>query len=103
MKPHYSEFVSHCLRYYVKTLDDGKGGHPIFKSEAERENWSACHNVLKDFSERDMETISHLYRPGDTISDKIYELSKSKGIPQNGIWALINNVERLVAMKRGLI
>ena len=103
LKPHYSEFVRHCLRFYIKTLDEGKGGHPIFRSEAERDNWSACYQVLKDFPNRDLEIISYLYRPGDTIADKIYELSKSRGVSQNGIWSLINDVERQVAKKRGLI
>lgn len=103
MRPYYTEFVRHCLRYYVKTLDEGKGGHPIFNSEAERENWRACHNVLQNLSERDMDIISHLYRPGDTIPDKIYELSKSMGILQDTIWSLVNRVERGIAKMRGLV
>ena len=50
LKPYYSEFVRHCLRYYIKTLDEGKGGHPVFRSEADLANWSACYHVLKDCS-----------------------------------------------------
>lgn len=103
MKPYYSEYVAHCLRYYIKTQDDGHGGHPIFKSEADKANWSACYSVLKNYSEDDMEMIAHIYRPGDTIADKIYTLAKAKGIPQDTIWNLINNVERRVAKRRGLI
>ena len=103
MKPHYSEFVRHCLRYYIKTLDEGKGGQPIFKSDVERANWAACHRVLNGFSENDLDMICHLYRPGDTIADKIYELSKSKRVPQDTIWSLINSVERQIAKRRGLI
>ena len=103
MKPYYSEYVAHCLRYYIKTLDEGLGGHPIFKSEADKANWSACCSVLKNYSEDDMEMIAHIYRPGDTIPDKIYQLAKSKGVPQDTIWSLINNVERKVAKRRGLI
>lgn len=103
MKPHYSEFVRHCLRYYVKTLDEGKGGCPVFRNEAERENWRACHEVLKDYSERDMDTISHIYRPGDTVPDKIYQLSLSNRVSQDTIWHLINTIERKIAQKRGLI
>lgn len=103
MKPYYSEFVRHCLRHYVKTLDEGLGGHPQFRNDAEKENWSACHQVLKDYSERDMDTISYIYRPGDTVSDKIYLLAKSKQISQDTIWHLINTTERKVAQKRGLV
>ena len=103
MKPHYSEFVRHCLRYYIKTLDEGKGGLPMFNSDAEREDWSACYQALKDYSEADMDTISQLYRPGDTIADKIYMLSKAKRVSQDYFWGLISRVEREVAKKRGLI
>lgn len=103
MKTYYSEFVRHCLRHYIKTLDEGRGGHPIFASEAERANWSACYNALKDYSADDMDVISQLYRPGDTIADKIYMLSKAKRMSQGAFWNLASDVERKVAKKRGLI
>lgn len=103
MKPYYSEFVRHCLRYYIKTLDEGRGGHPVFKSEIDKANWSACYNVLKDYTQVNMEIISEIYRPGDTIADKIYMLSNTKRVSQDIIWNLINNTERRIAKKRGLI
>ena len=104
MKPHYSEFLRHCLRYYIKTLDEGKGGIPKFRSDAERENWRACYEALKDCSESDMDTISTIYRPGgDTIPDKIYMLSKTQRVSQDTIWHLINTTERKIAQQRGLV
>lgn len=103
MKPYYSEYVRHCLRYYVKTLDEGRGCHPIFKSDADRENWSACYHVLKDYSPSDMGIISEIYRPGDTIADKIYLMAKTRGVSQDRFWGLINNTERKIAKKRGLL
>jgi hypothetical protein len=103
LKPYYSEFVRHCLRYYIKTLGDGKGGHPIFRSDADRENWGACYHVLKDYSESDMDVIAYLYRPGDTIADKIYQMAKAKRVPQDTIWSLVNNTERKIAKRRGLL
>ncbi len=103
MKPYYSEFVRHCLRYYVKTLEEGKGGHPIFRNEAERANWSACYTVLKNYSADDLDIVCQIYSPGDTISDKIYLLSKSKRVPQDSLWGLINRVERNIARERGLV
>jgi hypothetical protein len=103
LKPYYSEFVRHCLRYYVKTLDEGKGGLPVFRSDAERANWSACYHVLKHYTPENMEIISYIYRPGDTIADKIYLLAKSKGVPQDRFWSLINTTERKIAKKRGLL
>lgn len=103
LKPYYSEYVRHCLRYYIKTWDEAPGCSPSFKTVADRDNWSACHNVLKDYSANDMDMIAHIYRPGDTIADKIYLLSKNKRVSQDVIWTLINNVERKIAKKRGLL
>ena len=103
MKPHYSEFVRHCLRFYVKTQDEGKGGHPIFRNEAEKANWSACYRALKNYSANDVDIICQIYRPGDTIPDKIYMLAKAKQVSQDAFWGLISRVERSVAKERGLV
>lgn len=103
MKPRYSEFVRQCLRNYVLTQDEAPGCQPKFKNEEERKNWSACYNVLKDYSARDAGIILQLYLPGDTMPDKIYWMSKSMRIPQNTLWNLIRDTERKIAQKRGLI
>ncbi len=103
MKPYYSEYVRHCLRYYIKTLDDGNGGHPIFANDVDRENWSACYHVLKNYSQKDMDIIAEIYRPGDTMADKIYLLAKNRQVSQDTIWSLINTIERKIAKKRGLL
>ena len=103
LKPYYSEFVRHCLRYYFKTLEESNGGHPVFKSDADRENWSACYHTLKHYSQNNVEIIGEIYSSFDTIADKIYQLSKLKRIPQDTIWNLINTTERKIAKKRGLI
>lgn len=103
MKSPYSEFVRHCLRFYVKTIDEGKGGYPIFRSEAERNNWSACHSVVQRYSANDQDLIAQLYRPGDTIPDKIYALSNSKRVSQASLWSFVNRIEREIAQKRGLV
>jgi hypothetical protein len=103
LRRYYSEYVRHCLAYYIKTQDECDGGHPVFKNDVDRANWSACYHILKDYSEEDMITIAHIYRPGDTIADKIYQLAKSKRVSQDVIWGLVNNIERKIAKKRGLI
>ena len=103
MKPYYSEYVRHCLRYYIKTQDEGLGGHPIFKTELDKVNWSACYHVLKSYSEKDMEIIAEVYRPGDTIADKIYVIAKNLRVNQDKLWNLINATERKIAKKRGLL
>jgi hypothetical protein len=103
LKPQYSEVVRRWLRYYAITQDEAPGCLPRFKNEEERENWSACYHVLKDYSARDVRIILQLYLPGDTVPDKIYMMSNTMRIPQNTIWNLMRDTEKRIARKRGLI
>lgn len=103
MRTYYSEFVRYCLRNYVKTLDEGRGGQPVFRTDAERENWSACHYVLNGCSQDIQDILIEIYRQGDTIPDKIYQLALTRRESQGKYWSLISKVEQKVAQKRGLI
>ena len=102
MRPYYSEFVRHCLRYYIKTIDDGEF-FPNFRSEADRRNWNACHDVMKDMPKEEKETLFRIYRKGDTIADNIYHLSIERGVTQDALWAVAVRLERKIAKKRGLL
>lgn len=93
----YSEYVRHCLRFYARY------GNPRFCTEADKRNWMACEEAFDTFSESDRKILFHIYYGSDTVPDNIYQLSKSKGIPQDTIWKLVNELERKVAKRRGLL
>ncbi len=93
----YSEYVTHCMRFYARHPD------PRFKSDADKKNWLACDNTLKQFTQEDREILVTVYREGDTISDNVYEVSKKLGIKQDTVWALIGELEHKIAKRRGLI
>lgn len=97
MKTFYSEFVRHCMRFYVRHPK------PQFRSDADKENWYACESALSGFNDREQDILLTVFREGDTIPDNIYHLSKDRNIDQDVIWRLINNLERKVAHRRGLI
>lgn len=103
MRPQYSKAVNGLLRQYALTQSEAPGCLPKFRSEEERLNWSACHDVLKDYSTKDAEIIVELYLPGDTMPDKIYLMSKQMRVPQNTLWNLIRDTEKKIAQKRGLL
>lgn len=97
MRTFYSEYVRHCMRFYSRHLN------PKFKSEADKNNWIACQSALAGFSDSDRETLLTIYRGRDTIPDNVYQISKEKGIKQDIIWRLVNDLERKVAKRRGLL
>ncbi len=98
MKAYYSDFVTHCLRFYSSHSKPN-----YFKTEADRKNWLAVHNALEGLDDSERAMILTIYREGDTIADNVYHLAKSKNIRQDGLWKLIADVERKVAKRRGLL
>lgn len=97
-RPFYSDYVRHALRFYTRHLQISQ-----FKTEADSENWNACHNVLKDYSDRDRNIIVAVYSGYDTLADNVYETSKEFGVNQNIIWDIMKDFERKVAQARKLI
>lgn len=94
----YSAYIEHCMRFYARYSHVN-----CFRSDADRKNWFACEDALKEFSETDRERLICIYREGDTISDNVYQLAKKENINQDSVWKLIGDLERKVAQKRGLI
>lgn len=98
MKKHYSDYVTHCLRFYSR--------HPkpnYFKTEVDRKDWQAVDTVIKGFSEEEQDMLLTVYREGDRIADNIYQLSKKLHIHQDNIWSLVEKLEKKVAKRRGLL
>lgn len=93
----YSDYVNHCLRFYARHTK------PQFHSAADKNNWLACENALNGFTDSEREMLLTIYREGDTIPDNVYQMAKSKGIKQDSIWKLVNELERKVAKRRGLL
>lgn len=101
MKRYYVEYARHCLRYYVMTLEIGSC--PKFDTETDKLNWLACQKATKDFDAKTMAIVKELYRPGDTIPDKVYQLARRMRVPQGSIWRIIDTLEHDVAENRGLL
>lgn len=95
-KPCYSDYVRHALRYYTRYVN------PRFKTEVDRANWDACHNVLAEYTERDKAILVYVYGAFDTVADNVYTMAKKHKIHQNIIWDMMKDLEREIAIERGL-
>lgn len=93
----YSDYVNHCLRFYCRHPN------PIFHSDADKNNWLACESALSKYSDENKIMLISIYSDGDTVPDNVYRVATEKGIKQDGIWKLINELERDVAKCRRLI
>ncbi len=102
-RPFYSDFVKHAMRFYARSVINSRQEKPFFKTDADKKNWHACSNALKDYSERDKEILVTVYAGFDTLSDEVYQAAKKFDINQNVIWDMMKDFERKVAKKRGLM
>lgn len=97
-RPCYTEYVRHCLRFYSRNL-----GLTRFRSDIDRQNWTACSDVIESYGDRDRDIIVMVYGEYDTLADNVYNVSKKLGINQYIIWDMMKDLERKIALKRGLI
>ena len=97
-RPFYSDYVRHALRFYTRNLRLSQ-----FKSAVDKNNWDACKVSLVSFSERDRDILIAVYSGYDTLADNVYETAKKHGINQSIIWDMMKDVERKIAMNRGLL
>ena len=98
-RPFYSEYVKHALRFYSRNTDK-----PIkFRSAADKANWLSCRGAIRYFPPMEQKILISVYSGFDTLPDEVYNASKKYNIDQNYIWDLMKDVERKVALNRGLI
>lgn len=97
MRTFYSEYVNHCLRFYVRHPN------PKFHSAADKNNWLACKDALVGFTDKERDLLTTIYREGDTVADSVYQTAKLNGMKQDTVWKLVNELERKVAKRRGLL
>ena len=96
-KPCYADYVKHALRFYSRNL-----ARNSFKNDVTRLNWFACHNVLKSYSHRDKDILVYVYGEFDTLADNVYTIANKYKINQHIIWDMMKEVEKKVAIERGL-
>ena len=96
-KPYYTDYVRHALRFYTRNPN------PTFHTEVDKNNWYACHNAFKPYSDKDKEILISVYSGYDTLADEVYGAAKKYQINQNLIWDLMKDFERKVAKRRGLL
>lgn len=97
-RPFYSEYVRHCMRFYARNTNK-----PHFNTEVDKNNWYSCHRAIEHYSDENKNILLLVYGMRDTLSDNVYEVSKTYCIDQNIIWDMLKDFEHSVAKKRGLI
>lgn len=98
IKPYYSDYVRHAIRFYARYLTESS-----FKNKVDKSNWYACHNALKSYSNRDKDILIYVYGAFDTIGDNVYAMANKYHINQTIIWDMMKEFERKVAIERGLL
>lgn len=99
MKPCYTEYVKHALRFFVKH----RNNPPATCSTVDRENWDACRLAFREFPELDQNLFSALYSARSPFPAAVNDCACVYNIPLNRVWNKVNSLEKYVASYRGLV
>ena len=106
-KPFYYDHVCHALRFYASVYTaicpEDQTAPSTFRSDADRQNWQACHEVLKILPAAIVEVLVLLYKSREPLRSTVPQLADRYHIPEHQLWTIIKRTERNVARKRGLI
>lgn len=97
IKPCYSDYVRHAMRFYARYLNA-----TTFKNKVDELNWQACHRAIKSYSHRDKFILTYVYGSFDTIADNVYAMANKYRMHQNSIWDMMKEFEKQVAIERGM-
>ena len=98
-RTYYTEYVRHALRFYSRNCLQ----KPVFKSDADKENWLSCYTVIKTYPVETQALLLEIYSGFDTLPDEVYNACKKYDINQNIVWDLMKEVERKISKRRGLM
>lgn len=97
MKSYYSDYVRHCMKYYIAHPDGD------FQNGIDKANWHACDEALKKFSDIDKNMLLYIYRQnGCTMREAIDRGLYGSDMRPNYVWRIIGQLEKEIASKRGL-
>ena len=97
-EPTYTPYVRHAMRFYSRYPDIKE-----FKSETDKANWFACDRALEGYTINWKDVFKFIYSERDTLADNVYNASKRYYVFQDVIWEMMRELERKIAVERGLI
>lgn len=97
MKKPYSDYVRHCMTYYIENTQK------IFYTEVDKANWEAVDEALKQFSRDEVNILMFIYRQRScTMREAIDKALFGSDMKRNRVWGMITRLEEQIASKRGL-
>lgn len=99
MRPSYAEYVKAAMRKYLRLQ---RGDTVTLSTQAEIENWNACHHALSFFSPVEQEILSQAYERTDPMPHIVRQIAETRGLNDEAVWGMINRFEDAFAERRGL-
>lgn len=102
-KEHYTDYVKHALRYYIRTTQKNSVERPCFRTEADHRNWVAVEAALNDYTSFERRMFYTLYSSKEALPYAVNQYAMRYSMDIDRIWRMITEIERNVAKRRGLI
>lgn len=99
-KPYYEDYATHAMRFYARNpaLCMNKPGLKL----TDIQNWNACNDALRHFSEQERAIIVEVFRSKCAINDSVDCIAAQFKTEPGRIWQLLNRFSKEFAKNRGL-
>ena len=100
-KPYYEDYATHALRFYARNpaLNMKSPGLKL----VDIENWNACNDTMRKYSERDQAIILNVFKSKCALSDAVECIAAQYKMNAGNVWQLLNRFSADFAINRGLI
>lgn len=102
IKPFYADDAKNALRIYARSFVDGSlRSRPLDPRRIEQ--WNICEAALCSIPPEDAKLLLSVYERMDTLADNVFSVAKDAGVSSEWLWGLLNQVEREVAHRQGMV
>ena len=99
MRAYYANYISHMMRQYLKLRDSNEED---IKGDVSRLNVRLCRELFETLPKTEKEILTHVYSHF-LVEQGVDSVAKQKEMDKVTVWTMVNQYEKRLAERRGLI
>lgn len=99
MRAYYANYVSHMMRQYLKLRDVDE---EEIKGNVSKHNVEVCRELFESLPKTEKEILSQVYSHF-LVEQGVDHVAKRNEMDKITVWSMVNQYEKRLAEKRGLI
>ena len=99
MRAYYANYISHMMRQYLKLRDVAEDE---IKGDVSKLNVHTCRKYFESLPKTEREILSEVYS-FFLVEQGVDAVAKNRELDKITVWSMVNQFEKKLAEKRGLV